>query len=128
MELKRKRACAPVRNSSLILKLVIIFHVCVRGKKGHLQAQRNIPIAILIVLLKHIRHSLQANTRLHEQIETQRILASTIIRAIQQRDELLTQAIPECDQRFVEFRVRYAAGMILVEAVEETAPCGEETP
>ena len=38
-------------------------------KKDDSQAQRNVPIPIRIVPLEHIRHSLQADARLHEEVE-----------------------------------------------------------
>jgi hypothetical protein len=94
----------------------------------HLQAQRNVPITILIILLKHIRHPLQTNTRLDEQIKTECISSIAVVRAVQQRDELLREAVPEGDEGFVEFDKRDAAAVVLVEAVEEVAPGGEETP
>jgi hypothetical protein len=93
-----------------------------------LQAQRNIPIAILIILLKHIRHPLQTNTRLHKQIKTQRIAPIAVVRAIQERDELLGEAVPEGEEGFVEFGKGDAAALVGVEAVEEVAPGGEEAP
>jgi hypothetical protein len=97
-------------------------------KDGHLQAQRNIAITVLVVLLKHIRHAFQRDTRLHKQIKTECITPVAVVCAVQQRDELLRQAVSKGNQSFVELGVRYAAAMVLVEAVEEVAPCGEEAP
>lgn len=45
----------------------------------HLQAQRNIPVAILIVLFKHVRHALQADARLHKEIETQGVAPAAVV-------------------------------------------------
>ena len=41
---------------------------------------------------------------------------------------MLREAVPEGDEGFVEFDKRDAAAVVLVEAVEEVAPGGEETP
>jgi hypothetical protein len=130
MELNRNKACAPVRNSSLS-PLISTSHPNNRPLRTdliHLQAQRNIPIAILIVLLKHVRHALEAYARLHKQIEAHGVAPAAIVRLVQQRDEALRQAVAECDERFVEFGVRDGAAVVGVEAVEEAAPCREEAP
>lgn len=99
-----------------------------KWKEEYSQTQRNIPIPILIILLKHIRHPLQTNTSLHKQIKANRILASPIISAVKQGDELRTEAVAKGNQRFAEFFVRDVARTIDVEAVEELAPGGEEAP
>ena len=88
------------------------------------QTQRNIPIPIRIILLKHIRHALQRNARLHEQVETQHPPSATIIRIKQQRDILLRQPIAERDQRVGELIVADGAGSVDVESVEELVPFG----
>jgi hypothetical protein len=109
-------------------KLAHIPHSSQLLRVSNLQAQSNIPIAILVVLLKHVRHPLQAYTRLDEQVETQRIASVAVVCAVEQCDELLGEAVSEGDEGFVEFRKGDAARVVLVEAVEEVAPGGEETP
>jgi hypothetical protein len=96
--------------------------------RSNLQAQRNISVPILVILLKHVRHPLQADARLHEQIETQRVAPAPVVRLVQQRDEALREPVPKRDERFVELGVGYRAAVVGVEAVEETAPRGEEAP
>ena len=88
----------------------------------HLQAQRDIAVAILVILLEDVRHPLQANTRLHEQIEAQRVASVAVVRAVQECDERLRETVSEGDEGFVEFSVGYTAGMVLVETVEQAAP------
>jgi low affinity Fe/Cu permease len=114
-----------VRNSSLSIHVSTILH---HHTLLDLQTQRNIAIPILVVLLENIRHALQTNARLDEQIETQRIPAAAVVCLIQQRDEALRETVAECDESFVELGERYAAAMIGVEAVEKVAPRGEEAP
>ena len=46
------------------------------------QAQRNISIPIIIILLKHLRHPLQTNTALYKQIEAYSILACSATRLV----------------------------------------------
>jgi hypothetical protein len=57
--------------------------------ESHLQAQRNIPIPILIILLKHIRHPLQTDTRLDKKVEAEGIPSTPVVRLVQQSDEAL---------------------------------------
>jgi hypothetical protein len=94
----------------------------------NLQAQRNIAVAVFVVLFKHVRHSLQTDARLHKQVEAHGVLPTAVVGAVQQRDELLREAVSECDEGFVELGVRDAAAVVGVEAVEEAAPGGEEPP
>ena len=93
-----------------------------------LKTQRNIPIAILIIFLKHIRHPLQNNTALHKQIETHLPLPALVIRRIHQFDKGGGKPIAECDERVGVFEEGDAAAAVFVEAVEEGAPGGEEGP
>lgn len=93
-----------------------------------LQTQRDIAVPVFIILLKHIRHPLQTDTRLNEQIKTDCILAPPIVRSIEQLHELPGEAVSEGYKGFAEFRVGYCARTIDVEAVEEASPRGEETP
>lgn len=147
MLLKRKRVCAPVRNSSLfffytlaccLLNFLVSFdfhlhlpphsHHDQKKKKKDLQAQRNIPIPVVIVLLKHVRHTLQTDARLHEQVEAHVVVAAAVVRRVQQLHKLRGQAVPKGDEGVGELAVGNAAGAVGVEAVEEVAPRGEEAP
>ena len=78
---------------------------------SNLQAQRNIPIPIIIIPLKYIRHPLQANARLHKQIKAQPILPRPLIAARprilrisieQQLHKLRAQAVSKRHQRIRE--------------------------
>ena len=55
----------------------------------NLQAQCDVSVPILVVLLENVRHPLETDARLHEQIEAHGILATTVVRTVQQCDELL---------------------------------------
>ena len=55
----------------------------------NLQAQCDISVPILVVLLEHVRHPLETDARLHEQVKAHGILASTVVGTVQQCDELL---------------------------------------
>jgi hypothetical protein len=114
-----------VRNSSLS---TVSHRSPSRHNAFNLQAQRNIPVPVLVVLLKDVRHPLQADARLHEQVETQRVAPAPVVRLVQQRDEALREPVPEGDERFVELGVGDCAAVVGVEAVEEAAPRGEEAP
>ena len=97
-------------------------------EKNHSQAQRNIPIPITIILLKHIRHPLQTDARLHEQIETHVVIPPTIVRRVEELHELIAKAVPKGNQGVGEFLAGNAARAVAIEAVEEVAPGGEEAP
>jgi hypothetical protein len=45
-----------------------------RGRRGR-KTQENVPIPIIVVLLEHVCHALQADTTLHEQIEGYRVFS-----------------------------------------------------
>jgi len=96
--------------------------------RADLQAQRDVPVPVLVVLLEDIRHALEADARLHKQVEADCVLAAPVIRAVQQGDELRREAVPEGDERLVELLVRDVAGAVGVEAVEQAAPGREEAP
>jgi hypothetical protein len=93
-----------------------------------LKAQRNIPIPIIIILLEHIRHPLEANTRLHEQIEAHDALVPLVVRPEQQVDEPVAEAVPKRHERVAELVEADVAAVVGVEAVEEGAPRGQEGP
>jgi hypothetical protein len=65
---------------------------------------------------------------LDKQVETQRIAAVAVVCAVEKCDELLGETVSKGDEGFVEFGEGDAARVVLVEAVEEVAPGGEEAP
>lgn len=93
-----------------------------------LKAQGDVPIAILIVLLKHIRHAFQDDAALHEQIEAHPPLPALVVGRVQHVDKGKGEAVAEGDERVGEFVKGDVAAAVGVEAVEEGAPGGEETP
>lgn len=94
----------------------------------HLQAQRNVSIPVLVILLEYICHALQTDTCLDKQVETERIAAVAVICAVQQSDELLRETVSKGNEGFVEFGIRYTAAVVLVEAIEKSAPGRKEPP
>lgn len=106
-----------------------------RGKKSEggretpdSQAQRDKPIPVIVVPLEDVRHPLQADARLHEQVEADGVVAAPVVRAEQQRDELRAQPVAERDQRLGELAVLDRPAAVPVEAVEQLAPCVQERP
>ena len=51
-----------------------------------------------------------------------------VVEPVEDRDELRGEVVAERDERFVVLVVGYAAAVVLVEAVEQGAPRGEEAP
>jgi len=93
-----------------------------------LKTHRDIAIPINIILLEHIRHPLQRNAALHEQIKTHRLTPPLLICPVQYSHKCTTQPIPECHQRFRIFIKRYVSAPILIKTIKQAAPSGEEGP
>jgi len=93
-----------------------------------LKRQGDKAIAIIVVLLKHVRHALQADAALHEQVEADGALAALVVGAKQCVDELRAQPVPERNQRVRVLVDADIAAAVGVEAVEERAPRREEAP
>lgn len=93
-----------------------------------LETQRDIPIPIIVILLEHIRHSLQRNARLHKQVEAKLALAALVVRLEQQLDKAVRQPVAERNQRVGEFVALDVTGAVRVEAVEQRAPRRQERP
>ena len=93
-----------------------------------LETQRDIPIPILVIPLEHIGHALQGDAALHKQIEAHVPVPALLIRAVEDADEGAAQAVPERDEGLGVLVEGDVAAAVLVEAVEEPAPGGEEGP
>ena len=62
---------------------LILHAVRLLTSQKFLKAQRDVPIPVVVVLLKHIGHPLQYDTTLHEQIEAHTILSTFIVGRVQ---------------------------------------------
>jgi hypothetical protein len=93
-----------------------------------LKTQRDISVSIIIVLFEHIRHPLQDDATLHKEIETHLPFATLVVRRVEQVDERGGKSVAEGNEGFGVFVERYVSALVLVESVEEGAPCGEEAP
>lgn len=126
IELKRKSDCEPVRNCSLADGQPRRS----RHSQGlpNSQAQRDEAVAVLIVLLEHIRHPLQADARLHEQIEAQHPAPARVVGREEQAHVLGREAVAEGDEGVAELAEGDCAAAVDVEAVEQEAPLREEAP
>jgi hypothetical protein len=106
------------------------FNTGTKVKTGirYLQAKSYVPISIIVVLLKHIRHPLQADARLHKQIEAHGLFIPPVIRLEQELHKLWRQSVPECDKRLAELGVGDIAGAIDVKLIKKVAPRSEKPP
>jgi len=106
----------------------IIQEQTLRTHQKLLKAQRDKPISIDIILLEDVRHTFQADARLHEEVETEHALVLEVVGV----EELLNvgwgEAIAEGCEGGGEFGEGDCARVVDVEAVEEGAPGGEEGP
>lgn len=103
----------------------------------NLQAQCDVSIPVLVITLEDIRHPLQANASLHEQVETQALFSGTLvatstsslrIRVEQQLHELGAQAVSKRYQRIRKLLQADVAAPVRVKAVEKSTPCRKESP
>jgi hypothetical protein len=92
------------------------------------QAEGDIAVPVIVVLLENICHALQADTRLHKEVEAHGILAAAVVSAEHERDELRREAVAEGHERIAEFVEGDVAAAIDIEAVEECAPCCQKAP
>lgn len=91
----------------------------------------------MVVLLEHVRHPLQTDASLHKEVETESLLPARAIapparrpgiRAKKQLHKLRTQPVAKGDQSITKLGQIDRGTAILVEAIEEVAPRGQEAP
>lgn len=97
------------------------------------QAQSDVPVPIVVVPLENIRHALQTDAGLHEQVETESLFPSSSIiasassvlrvRVEQQLYELRTQPVSKRHERVRELLQGDVPASVRVEAIEEPSPC-----
>jgi hypothetical protein len=98
------------------------------AKQCNSQAQCDIAISVIIVFLEDVRHPLETNAGLDEEIEAHGALASPVVGSEQQLDKLGAKAVPKCLESFDKLVERNVPATIGIEAVEEVAPCCEKAP
>jgi hypothetical protein len=99
-----------------------------QGALHYLQRQRDEAIAVIVVLLKHIRHPLQADAALHEHIEADGAVAALVIDLEHLPHEGLAQAVPEGYQRVRVLGQADVPAVVGVESIEQAAPRSQEPP
>lgn len=93
-----------------------------------LKTQRNIPISIIIILFKNVRHPLQNDTTLHKQVEAHAVFSAFGIRSVQQIDKGGAESVAKGNQGIGVLVKGNVTAFVFVETVEEGAPGGEEGP
>lgn len=97
-------------------------------KRKDLQGQSDVPIPIIVILLKHIRHPLQADAALNEQVKANRTLAVLVESPKQDLDELRAEPVPKRNQSIGVLAQTDVPAPVGVEAIEEGAPRRQEAP
>ena len=92
------------------------------------KTQSNIPIPIIIVFLKNIRHPLQNDTTLHKQIKAHAILSAFVVSSEQQLDKGGAEPVAKRNKGIGVFVKGDVTAFVFVETVEEGAPSREEGP
>ena len=104
---------------------------------GNLQAQCDVSVPIVIVALKDVRHALQTDASLYEQVEAQSLFSVSFIASSsrclgvgveKQLHKLRAQAVPKRHQRIRELLQADVPAPVRVEAIKQPAPCCKETP
>ena len=98
------------------------------AKKRILQAQGDVAIAVFVVLLEDVRHALQADAGLHEEVEADSVLPSPVIGAVKQSHELRREPVTKGNECFAELGIGNLAGTIYIKSIKETAPGREKAP
>lgn len=93
-----------------------------------LEAEGDVAIAVVVVLLEDVRHALEGDAGLDEEVEAQLALVALVVGLEEQLDEAVREAVAEGDEGVGELVALDVAGAVRVEAVEEGAPAGEERP
>ena len=112
----------------LSFSLFLLPHLLKDLAQEILKTKCDISIPVIVILLEHVRHPLQRNTRLHEQVETHDALVPLVVGPEEEFDEARGEAVAEGDEGVGELLKGDVAGAVDVEAVEEGAPGGEEGP
>lgn len=92
------------------------------------QAQCYISVTVVIELLEDVRHSLQRDARLNEKIEAHRVLASSIVGAEKDANELRAKTVAKSYERVAELVIGNVAAAIGIKAVEKCSPGSEKAP
>lgn len=69
------------------------------------EAQSDITISVLVILLEHVRHPLEANTCLHKQIKADGVITTPVVRAVQQPYKVVGEAIPKRYKGFAKLLI-----------------------
>lgn len=93
-----------------------------------LKAQRDVAVAVVVVLLEDVRHPLEADAGLDEEVEAEDALVALVVGLEQQLDEALREAVAEGDEGVVELVELDVARAVGVEAVKQGPPRGQEGP
>lgn len=93
-----------------------------------LEAKGDVAVAVVVVLLEDVRHALEGDAGLDEEVEAQLALVALVVGLEEQLDEAVREAVAEGDEGVGELVALNVAGAVRVEAVEEGAPAGEERP
>lgn len=93
-----------------------------------LKVDRNVPVAIVVVLFKRIRHALQRDTRLHKQIKSNDSSVLAVVVFEQKLNKPIRQAVLERHKRVLELVHGNVAAAVRVEPIENGAPAVQKLP
>lgn len=93
-----------------------------------LEAEGDVAVAVVVVLLEDVGHALEADAGLDEEVEAEDALVALVVGLEEQLDEALREAVAEGDEGVVELVEGDVAALVGVEAVEQGAPRGQEGP
>lgn len=89
-----------------------------------LKAQGNVSVPVIVVLFENVRHALEGDAGLDEQVEAHDTLLALIVSSEQELDELRAQAVAEGDEGVGELVEGDVSASVNIEAVKEGAPGG----
>lgn len=108
----------PVSFSHALVFQFPLLHLLKNLAQEVLKAQRNVSIAVVVVLFEYVRHALERDAGLDKEVEAHDALVALVVGAEDELDKLRGEAVAEGDEGVCELGEGDVAGAVDIEAVE----------
>lgn len=93
-----------------------------------LKAQSDVAVPVLVVFLENIRHALEANAGLDEEVEAHNTLVPLVVGPEEDADETIAESISEGNKGIAELIQADVARVVGIESIEQGSPRSQERP
>lgn len=93
-----------------------------------LQGQSYVAVSVIVIFLKHIRHPLQADTALNEEVETDCSFTSFVVCSEEGIHEMGAQPVAKCDKCVCVLVKADISTLVSIKSIKEGAPRRQESP